>query len=261
VPGDVRASVAAALDAALAGVPVVHLEAGLRSFDRSMPEEINRIVIDAASDLLLTPSYDADENLRSEGRLSDEIVRVGNIMIDTFEMLRPQIEAFPQHPQPYAICTLHRPSNVDSDLRLGSIMDYVSELAQELPVLFPVHPRTRKALENLEVMNDRNIKFLEPKPYVEFMALVKNATIVITDSGGVQEETSYLKVPCATLRKNTERPITVWRGTNELISEHQIVDAGRNALAGIWKKGEVIPLWDGHTADRCIESLKRFLRV
>lgn len=261
VAGDVNATMACALVGVKLGVPVVHLEAGLRSFDRSMPEEINRVVTDSVSDLLLTPSQDADWNLDDEGR--PDSVRVGNIMIDTFEMLRDKIEAVPQQVcgTPYAVVTLHRPSNVDNPSKLIMLLDQIRGLADVLHVVFPVHPRTRKHLPNHFIRSAAysRITLLDPMSYVEFMALVKNATIVITDSGGVQEETSYLGVPCATVRENTERPITMTLGTNVLIKPGEIVESARYALRGDWQKGKPIPLWDGKTAGRCVIALHKFL--
>lgn len=260
VPGDVNAAADSAIAAARRGIPVVHLEAGLRSFDRSMPEEINRVAMDAISDVLLTPSEDADFNLSREGIWgSDQVCRVGNIMIDTFEMLRPQIEAVPRREGPYAVVTLHRPSNVDDPEKLRELIDEVWRLSQQMPVVFPVHPRTRKGVEALNLNLLPNIDLRPPLPYVEFMALVKGATIVITDSGGVQEETSYLSVPCATVRENTERPITISHGTNELIEPRHIVPVAMQALRGEWKRGSRIPLWDGKTAERIVPILKQFL--
>lgn len=263
VVGDVNATMACALVAAKLGIPVVHLEAGLRSFDRSMPEEINRVVTDAVSNLHLAPSQGACENLIDEGADSGRIENVGNIMIDAFEMLRPQIEAVPKREGPYAVVTLHRPSNVDNKDKLIELLDEIREVAFELPVVFPMHPRTyKRVLESGELpwldINNR-IEYFNPRPYVEFMALVKNATIVITDSGGVQEETSYLGVPCATVRENTERPVTLTHGTNVLIKPDGIVGAAQLALRAEWRKGRPIPLWDGKTAGRCVAALQRFL--
>jgi UDP-N-acetylglucosamine 2-epimerase (non-hydrolysing) len=260
IVGDVNTSADYAVKAARLGIPVVHLEAGLRSFDRSMPEEINRVVIDAVSDLLWAPTVLDMHNLYTEGVPADQVVHVGNIMIDTFEMLRQKIEAVPRRDGPYAVVTLHRPSNVDDSYKLLYLLDKVWCLSKELPVVFPVHPRTRKGIKVLN-RNPLPVELVDPMPYVEFMALVKNATIVITDSGGVQEETSYLGVPCATVRENTERPITISHGTNRLISPSGIVFSAQQALAGAGPKGRPIPLWDGKTAGRCVESLRHFLGV
>ena len=258
VPGDVRDARKAAIQAAYLGIPLVHLEAGLRSGDTAMPEEVNRIIIDHVSDLLWTPSEDADANLELEA-VRGKVECVGNIMIDAFEMMRPKIEAIPPMEGPYAVVTLHRPSNVDDPVKLRELLDEVWCLSKELPVVFPVHPRTYKRIDSMDLNMLPNVEIRGPMPYVEFMSLVKNAAIVITDSGGVQEETSYLGVPCATVRENTERPITISHGTNCLIRPDEIVGAARLALTGDWKKGKPIPLWDGKTADRCVDSLKRFL--
>lgn len=260
VPGDVRDSRKIALEFAGYDVPVVHLEAGLRSGDSTMPEEVNRIAIDHVSSLLLTPSQDADENLAREG-VTGKVVRVGNIMIDAFDMMRSKIEAVPRREGPYAVVTLHRPSNVDRYATLAELFDSVIELGEQMPVVFPMHPRTYKASVGHYLFNElrrSKVEIVAPMSYVEFMALVKGATIVITDSGGIQEETSYLGVPCATVRENTERPITVAHGTNVLIKPDMIVDVANEALLGLWKKGDPIPLWDGKTAERCVDAIQRF---
>ena len=262
VVGDVNATMACAIVGAKLGIPVVHLEAGLRSFDRSMPEEINRIVTDSVSNVLLTPSEDATVNLFREGVLYQTVEEVGNIMIDAFEMQRSKIEAVPRkYPGPYAVVTLHRPSNVDNPDKLKELWAHISRMAHALPVVFPVHPRTQKQFEASWRSYPENprIHIEEPMPYVEFMALIKGATIVVTDSGGIQEETSYLGVPCATVRRNTERPITISHGTNELIEPWEIPVIAQQALIGRWKKGQPIPMWDGRTAERCVVALQRFL--
>ena len=265
VVGDVNATAACALVGAKLWIPVVHLEAGLRSRDRRMPEEINRLVTDAISDLLWTPSKDADANLLAEGVPPEKIECVGNIMIDSFEMLRPRIEATDARSRlgitgPYAIVTLHRPSNVDAREPLAALVQALTELSGELTVVFAVHPRTRRRLEEFALLERLAavpaMRLTEPLGYLEFMSLVMGCTIAITDSGGVQEETTYLGIPCATLRENTERPITVTQGTNRLLKPAQLAGAAREALSGGWPPGRCPELWDGHTAQRAAESLR-----
>jgi UDP-N-acetylglucosamine 2-epimerase (non-hydrolysing) len=253
------------------GIPVVHLEAGLRSRDRTMPEEINRLVTDAIADLLWTPSVDADANLIAEGVSAEKIDCIGNIMIDSFEMLRARIEAAGTRDrmgltaQKYAVVTLHRPSNVDSGEKLGELVAALGGLAQMIDVVFAIHPRTRKKLEEFDLLKTLTrhprIRVTEPLSYVEFMNLVMYSRIAITDSGGVQEETTYLGIPCATLRENTERPITVTAGTNRLVKPAELLGAVREALAGQWPRGHRPERWDGHTAERAAVSLERFLRT
>jgi UDP-N-acetylglucosamine 2-epimerase (non-hydrolysing) len=269
VVGDVNATAACAMVGAKLGVAVVHLEAGLRSRDRTMPEEINRLVTDAIADLLWTPSLDADANLRAEGVASDKIHCIGNIMIDSFEMLRANIaaagtrERFGLSAHAYAVVTLHRPSNVDRRETLTALVTALVALAHEIEVVFAIHPRTRKKLEEFELLKvigaHAHIRTTEPLSYVDFMNLVMHATIAITDSGGIQEETTYLGIPCATLRANTERPITVTEGTNRLLTPADLPAAAREALAGRWPKGQCPQLWDGHSAERAAMSLEMFL--
>src|SRR2546427_1266680 len=256
VYGDVNSTMAAALVCAKLQVRVGHVEAGLRSHDRSMPEETNRLITDQLSDLLFTPSEDADENLRHEGIDPSKIHRVGNVMIDTLARLLPRCLNYKPHdlPRRYALVTLHRPSNVDDLAWLRKLLVALAELSEDLAIFFPVHPRTRQRIAELHLHATANgrLCFLDPKPYLEFLALQQGATAVITDSGGMQEETSFLGIPCLTLRENTERPITVSRGTNLLIGRDivRLQSEIRRILAGDTKKALPIPLWDGHAASR-----------
>lgn len=271
VVGDVNATAACAMVGAKLWIPVVHLEAGLRSRDRRMPEEINRLVTDAIADLLWTPSPDADENLLSEGVSAERIERVGNIMIDSFEMLRARIEQSDVVSRlgledcSYAVVTLHRPSNVDDRDKLADLVRMLEELSSLLRVVFAVHPRTRRRLQEsgLEsrIAANRRILATEPLGYIEFMRLVQHCSIAITDSGGLQEETTYLGIPCATLRENTERPITLTEGTNRLLEPADVQAAARDALDGSWRKGRRPDLWDGRTASRAVKSLQRFIET
>jgi UDP-N-acetylglucosamine 2-epimerase (non-hydrolysing) len=245
---------------------VAHLEAGLRSFDRTMPEEVNRLATDVLADLLWTPSPDGDEHLLHEGVATEKIVRVGNIMIDSLEMMREHIEATPIYEQfgvkkgDYAVLTLHRPANVDSPDSLKSLCDMINHLSSRLPIIFPVHPRTRKNLESTglirELTDKPAIKLLEPLNYISFMNLVFNCRLAITDSGGLQEETTYLGIPCLTLRPNTERPITVTQGTNQLCTLEDVEQKIDSVLGGESGKGSVPELWDGRTADRVVASIR-----
>ena len=265
VVGDVNSTMACALVARKLNLNVAHLEAGLRSGDRTMPEEINRVVTDAVSDLLWTPSEDADGNLRREGIPNNRISRVGNVMIDSFEMLRRRIEAertrdeFGLPDGGYGVVTLHRPSNVDRRETLGPLVESLTALAARTPLVFALHPRTRKSLEAFGLYDALarapGLHLTKPMGYVRFMGLVIDCGIAITDSGGIQEETTYLGIPCLTLRANTERPITVTHGTNRLIAAHNLQSAAGAALDGGRHKGTAIPLWDGHTADRVARDL------
>jgi UDP-N-acetylglucosamine 2-epimerase (non-hydrolysing) len=268
VVGDVNATAACAMVGAKLWIPVVHLEAGLRSRDRRMPEEINRLVTDAIADLLWTPSKDADANLIAEGVPTQKISCIGNIMIDSFEMLRAKIESANTPARlklegPYAMMTLHRPSNVDARDKLTELADTLVALSRELTVVFAIHPRTRKRLQDFALLERITrtpaIRVTEPLSYIDFMSLVMSSAIAITDSGGVQEETTYLGIPCATLRENTERPITITEGTNRLVNPAGLLAAVREALAGRWPKGKRPALWDGQAALRAAQSLRQLL--
>ena len=265
VYGDVNSTVAAALVCSKLGIRLGHVESGLRSFDRSMPEEINRLVTDQLADLLFTPSVDGDENLAREGIAKEKIFLVGNVMIDTLIQFLPKAdEIFPKLKAElslgsFGLVTLHRPSNVDDEATFLPMLEVLDDLSRELPLVFPVHPRTRqKWAAQLDQCNS-NLLAIEPLGYLEFLALQKNARVVITDSGGIQEETTYLGTPCLTLRENTERPITVTLGTNVLIghdwellrkSFHEALNAGH-------KQAGRPPLWDGKAAARIAEILAR----
>ncbi len=267
VVGDVNSTMAATLAAVKLGVCVAHLEAGLRSFDRTMPEEINRLVTDAVADILWTPSPDADRNLIREGVAEEKIIRVGNIMIDSLEMLRPRIESettFQEWGLPdggYGLITLHRPANVDDPKKLEKLCELLVAVSRQKPILFPVHPRTRKNLETFGLMDmltaEESVKLTEPQSYIRFMSLVFHCGFAITDSGGIQEETTYLGIPCMTLRPNTERPVTVEQGTNRLFSIDSLRDeVEKNGFLAEKRRTITIDLWDGKTADRVVESIK-----
>ena len=260
VYGDVNSTVAAALVCAKLLVPVAHVEAGLRSFDRTMPEEVNRIVTDRLADLLFTPSEDGDENLLREGVSPKKIHRVGNVMIDSLVRLLPAAARCPTNgfPNHFALVTLHRASNVDDAETLKSILDSLLTVSEQLEVVFPVHPRTRARIAEFGIAIDK-LHLLEPVPYIEFLALQRRATAVITDSGGIQEETTYLQVPCLTLRNNTERPITITMGTNTLVGQdsRKLASELSAIVEGRSKRGSIPPLWDGHAAERIAAVLEQ----
>ena len=232
-----------------------------------MPEEINRIVTDALADLLWTPSSDGNANLMREGVSEERVELVGNIMIDSLEMMRPVIERrrffeeFGLTPGRYGVVTLHRPSNVDSDERLTELVRILEAAAARLPIVFPVHPRTRLRFDQCglgeKLVQAPGVFMIPPAGYIDFMSMVFNAAYLLTDSGGVQEETTYLGIPCLTVRENTERPVTVTQGTNRLIKPCHIVAAVNEVCQGLWPKGCIPELWDGNTASRVVASLKK----
>lgn len=265
VVGDVNSTLACALVGAKLGIPTVHLEAGLRSRDRRMPEELNRLATDALCDVLWTPSPDADRNLIAEGIPPSRISRVGNIMLDSFEMSRPAIEAAAMAgalglaPGGYGVVTLHRPSNVDDEAQLRRLADALVAIQARLPLVFPVHPRTaaRLAAAGLAgALEQAGVRLIEPIPYIRFMSLVLGAGAVITDSGGLQEETTYLGIPCFTLRENTERPITIDEGTNRLATPDNLAGLLDTALAASAAPPPRPEFWDGRTALRCLADLR-----
>jgi UDP-N-acetylglucosamine 2-epimerase (non-hydrolysing) len=267
VVGDVNSTMAATLVAAKLLIPVAHVEAGLRSFDRAMPEEVNRIVTDRLADLLLTPSADGDENLRAEGVPAERIHLVGNIMIDTLMRHLPMAtldriaDRVRVADQAYAVLTLHRPSNVDDAGTLRRILDAVAVVAAAMPVVFPVHPRTRERLRAFGVdAQMTNVVMTEPMGYIDFLSLTSHARLMLTDSGGLQEESTALGIPCLTLRENTERPVTVTHGTNQVVgtATAAILDGYRRALSTTAVPRRP-PLWDGQTAPRAAAVLTAFL--
>ena len=266
VYGDVNSTMAATLVAAKLGVTVGHVEAGLRSGDRSMPEEINRLVTDRLAQWLLTPSADGDANLIAEGADPRTIRRVGNVMIDTLIRLLPSADGDAQlrqfdllagnGPRPFVLVTLHRPSNVDDPEVLARLMAALENIARQAPVIFPVHPRTRERIARFSIPHQRTI-LSEPLTYLPFLGLQRHAAVVVTDSGGIQEETTYLGIPCLTMRANTERPITVTLGTNQLLGSDtdKLQREVRRVLDGNGKQGSVPELWDGHAGERIADVL------
>jgi UDP-N-acetylglucosamine 2-epimerase (non-hydrolysing) len=264
--GDVNSTVACALAAAKLGVPVAHVEAGLRSFDRTMPEEINRVLTDSISQWLFVSERAGVANLRKEGIPDEKIFFVGNVMIDTLLATRSRFEQSAVlrdlgiSERAYAVVTLHRPSNVDDPKVLAGLLGVLKELQREIPLVFPIHPRTRKALNGRYADGMPNLRLVEPMGYFDFMKLVGSAQLVLTDSGGIQEESTVLGVPCLTLRKNTERPATVDEGTNILIGQDpaRILSAARSVLASPPPAaGRVPELWDGRAAGRILDVLTR----
>jgi UDP-N-acetylglucosamine 2-epimerase (non-hydrolysing) len=264
VYGDVNSTLACSLVSTKLGFPVAHVEAGLRSFDRSMPEEINRIITDQLSEALFTPSEDADCNLQKEGIAASKVHLVGNVMIDTLTYLLPKSQSnwyqlAPNFPRRYILVTLHRPANVDHSDTLVEIMSALETISIEIPVLFPVHPRTRERLKQFDLQpKSSRFQLLDPLGYLDFLSLQEHASLVLTDSGGIQEETTYLGVPCLTARPNTERPVTISMGTNQLVESEStvLVQAMQASLSGSRPKKKSPPLWDGHTAGRIVKVFR-----
>lgn len=264
VYGDVNSTVAAALVCSKLWIPIAHVEAGLRSLDRSMPEEINRLLTDQLADLLFTPSMDGNRNLEAEGIPAEKIHFVGNVMIDTLVRMLPaaEHEVLPDLPRQFVLVTLHRPANVDDPAWLGKLVMDLNSIGKDLGVVFPVHPRTRRQITNLghDGAAMPGLMLLEPLPYLAFLALQRRAVAVITDSGGIQEETTFLGTPCLTVRENTERPITVEIGTNTLVGRNtgRLRTEVKAILAGQKKAGAIPPLWDGQAAERIAEIIVRW---
>ncbi len=267
VAGDVNSTSACAIDAVKLHIPVAHLEAGLRSFARSMPEEINRILTDAISDYLLTPSPDGDENLLAEGVPEEKIFFVGNIMIDSLMQYQDRAKGSDILERigirnDYALITLHRPSNVDNKKGLLTILNAFEEISKSINLIFPIHPRTTKQIQAFDleekVKKMKNLHLIPPVGYYDFLKLQMDAKFILTDSGGIQEESTYFGVPCLTLRPNTERPITITQGTNTLVklNTDDIINEAKIILTGNIKKGSIPKYWDGKTAERIVKIFK-----
>jgi UDP-N-acetylglucosamine 2-epimerase (non-hydrolysing) len=267
VVGDVNSTIAVSLAAVKLGIRVAHVEAGLRSFDRTMPEEINRVLTDALADYLFVTEEDAIGNLLREGRPRESIFLVGNVMIDSLCHFLPVAQQSSIGDslalkngagwRRFGVLTLHRPSNVDSIDKLNQLLRTLDTIAEEIPVVFPVHPRTQHKLVQAGVQHHPQLRLIPPVGYLDFLCLLKHATLVLTDSGGIQEETTALGVPCLTLRENTERPVTISEGTNLLVGTDpaKIIAAVRDTLAGHAKTGRIPTLWDGHAAKRIVEII------
>ncbi|MDR4988144.1 MAG: UDP-N-acetylglucosamine 2-epimerase (non-hydrolyzing) [Bacteroidales bacterium] len=265
VPGDVNSTLAASLVASKMGIPIAHVEAGLRSFDKSMPEEINRIVTDVVSDFLFVTEHSGMHNLRDEGMDESKIHFVGNTMIDTLDTHYEAIEActvaqdMGLTPGKYVLATFHRPSNVDEESELTELMQTLGNIARERKLVFPIHPRTRKNIEKygLDKKMPKELLITEPLGYIEFLSLMRYAELVITDSGGIQEETTYMGVQCITVRKNTERPVTIDVGTNHLVGTimEKVEKTALDILGGVTKPGRIPELWDGKAARRIAEII------
>jgi len=267
VVGDVNSTIAVSLAAVKMGIRVAHVEAGLRSFDRTMPEEINRVLTDALADYLFVTEEDAIENLVREGRPRESIFLVGNVMIDSLRHFLPIAQQSPAGEElglkngagwrRFGVLTLHRPSNVDSSDKLRELLGAIDAVAAEIPLIFPVHPRTQQRIAQSGIQPHPQLRMIAPVGYLEFLCLLSKAALVLTDSGGIQEETTALGVPCLTLRENTERTVTISEGTNRLVGTDpaKIVADDRETLNGKGKTGKIPPLWDGHAAQRIVEIL------
>ena len=276
VVGDVNSTVACSLVAAKMGITSIHYEAGLRSNDRTMPEEINRLATDAISDYFITTSDDATENLFNEGHDKNKIFMLGNLMIDSLVYSLDKFNNFQTEYEllnkkrtinindefgKYAILTFHRPNNVDNPAQLSKLFDEIEKISKKIKLVFPIHPRTYKNIKTFglekRIKAIDNLYLIEPLGYADFTGLIKNATFILTDSGGIQEETTYLKVPCLTVRPTTERPITIWEGSNTLIKIDDIGEEVNKILNGNYKAGKVPKCWDGKTALRIVEQLEK----
>ncbi len=270
VVGDVNSTLAAALAAAKLGIPIAHVEAGLRSFDRAMPEEINRLLTDTISDYLFTPFAEADENLKNEGIPEEKVFMVGDVMVDSLYQYRPEAERsqilnrLKITKEDYAVLTLHRPSNVDEKDNLLKIIKALEEISRRIPIVFPAHPRTQKRFEEFGLLEqpaivNQRLRLIPPLGYLDFLKLEMNASFVLTDSGGIQAETTMLNISCLTLRNTTERPITITQGTNTLVANdtRKIIEEASKILDGKGKQGTFPPRWDGKTAQRITEVLSK----
>jgi len=278
VVGDVNSTAACTLVASKMGIKTIHYEAGLRSNDRTMPEEINRLVTDAISDIFITTSVDADENLLREGIPAEKIYMLGNLMIDSlvaqlpkaqetkleFKLLNKEktiVLGIDFNEQKYGVLTFHRPGNVDDKESLSTLVHLWGQISEKIPLVFPVHPRTYKNILQFglqSIINSYpNLYFIEPLGYLQFIHLVSRSAFALTDSGGIQEETTYLNIPCLTVRPNTERPVTVWEGSNKLIKTEEIVPEVQLIIDGKGKHGTVPKYWDGQTAKRIVEMMER----
>jgi UDP-N-acetylglucosamine 2-epimerase (non-hydrolysing) len=258
VYGDVNSTVAAALVCSKLLVPIGHVEAGLRSFDRTMPEEINRVLTDCVADYLFTPSMDGNQNLIREGVAPERVHLVGNVMIDTLVRLLPRAGSSGHAEKSYALVTLHRPSNVDDPAELARILGALNEISAKIEIIFPVHPRTRQMMRELTAVELKpNLHLVDPTGYVEFLGLQRRAAFVITDSGGIQEETTFLGIPCLTVRENTERPVTVSLGSNVLVGRdmQRLKTEAEKILSGKAKTGSIPPLWDGKAGERIADVI------